>query len=209
MQRHTVEHVTSPTDQNTVFAEVQLTSGSRRDGGSVVSRMADITQVLDESQVSYQSLKQRRTSMQESGGGPENTHQNPSENTPMRTIFCSGGRRSVLSIGSGMTKMSTSVTTWMTPCAIQNHNLLWHVQAGSSGSQFRGKQMVAPPMMPATAQTARKARKKSQRRWKVGSGKTRRNWRRKVVLRRMMVPWYPSDEIKINCSTLAFLFGTQ
>jgi hypothetical protein len=46
MKRHTTEHVTSPRDQNTVFADVQLTSGSRSDACSVVSRTADITQVL-------------------------------------------------------------------------------------------------------------------------------------------------------------------
>ena len=46
MQRHTTEHVTSPSDQNTVFAEAQLKSASSREACRVVSRTADITQVL-------------------------------------------------------------------------------------------------------------------------------------------------------------------
>ena len=41
-----MEHVTSPKDQYTVFADVQVMSGSWRDGRIVVSRIPDIPHVL-------------------------------------------------------------------------------------------------------------------------------------------------------------------
>ncbi len=46
--------------------------------------------------------------------------------------------------------------------------------------------MVATPTRPPMVQTARNVKKILQSRWKVGSGKTRRNWSRKVALRSMM-----------------------
>lgn len=123
--------------------------------------------------------------------GAHGTYKKPRQKTTIRASLCTGGKGSVFSSGRGMMRIRTSVMTCMTPCPIQNQSRLSHVHVGSRGSQFlsRGRQTVAPPTMPATVHTARKARKTSQRRWKAGRGKTRRNWRRNVDFRSIMVMW--------------------
>ena len=47
MQRQMIEHITSPSDQNTVLPDAQPTSGPCSDAWSVGSRSADITHVLE------------------------------------------------------------------------------------------------------------------------------------------------------------------
>jgi hypothetical protein len=77
------------------------------------------------------------------------------------------------------------------PWPSQNQYRASQVQTGCVRSQFldTGRQITVPPIPPATVHTAMKARKMSQRRWTVGSGKTRRICNRKVALTSMMVKW--------------------
>ena len=133
------------------------------------------------------------------GGG--STNQKPRQKMPIKTTLCRRGSGSVFSSGSGIMRMTTSVTTCTMPWPTQNHRRFLQAHTGDIGSQFcsSGRQMVAPPMRPARAQTAKKASKTSQMRWNAGSGKARRYWRRKVAFSSIRSTWYPSDETKTNC----------